>query len=323
MGIAEYIYRLVVRLGYRKRAPILRRQLLRLRRLILLFADPVVHVPISEDGRELSMRLSHALPLLKSSNPLYDSIFDRLARNARKFEPRLTMIDVGANIGDTVSSVENDRNSRFLCVEGDERHFALLERNTRSLGNVTCVHTILSDRPGSGGYGLHTLHGTSYVVSDVSGAVSIHTLDTVVAQYPDFEQANVLKIDTDGFDLKVLRGANGLLARAKPAVVFELAPRHYVKAGNEDPKQAFDFLRSADYDLTAVYNSAGVLMIAADVSDDALLDAVRQLIDCAHYEGRYFDIVAFHRTHRARYDAFLQGERELFMPPDPAQYELT
>jgi hypothetical protein len=64
-------------------------------------------------------------------------------------------------------------------------------------------------------------------------------------------------------------------------------------------------------------------MLSIDLSNEASLDAIRQLVDFAHYEGRYFDVVAFHCSERARYDAFLKEERKLFAMPEPSQYELS
>jgi hypothetical protein len=49
------------------------------------------------------------------------------------------------------------------------------------------------------------------------GEVSIVTLDSL-----GIARADVIKIDTEGFELAVLRGASELLARCDPALIIEL-----------------------------------------------------------------------------------------------------
>jgi FkbM family methyltransferase len=323
VSLAGHLYRSLIRANRASKSDFLKAQLLRARWMLLSICDPIVEVPIDENGKTLWMHFSHTMPLVRSVNRFYDSIFDRLAQNILDFESKFIMIDVGANIGDTVALVRHGENCRFLCVEGDKRHFALLERNTASVPNVTRVCTLVSDQNGTADYSMHEHHGTSYIVEGNSGKIATRTIDDVIAEYPEFNETSLLKIDTDGFDLKVIRGAKRLLAERTPALIFELSPRHYVKAGNEEPRLAVKQLRDIGYDLIAVYSSSGILMLAVDISDPSSIDSVVQLINYAHFDGRYFDIVAFHRSKSAQYNAFLTNERKLFTPPDPARYALT
>ena len=46
-------------------------------------------------------------------------------------------------------------------------------------------------------------------------------MDTLVEQFPEFRTVTCLKVDTDGYDFEVLRGAQKLIARAQPVVLFE------------------------------------------------------------------------------------------------------
>ncbi len=62
--------------------------------------------------------------------------------------------------------------------------------------------------------------GTAAMVHDNEGVCTTITLDALVEKYKDFSQANFLKIDTDGYDYKVIRGARNLLVLGKQAVPF-------------------------------------------------------------------------------------------------------
>ena len=297
---------------------------MRLRRARLLISDPTVSIPVDGSGRTLWMRLSHNLPLLRSGNRLYDSIFERVAELLLNADAHLTMIDVGANIGDTTFLTNRvGDNCRFLCIEADTRHFPFLEKNTQHIKGVTRLRALVGDKAAVGNYEMHELHGTSYVVEGCGTDVPITSIDNLVIQYPDFVQTNLLKIDTDGFDAKVLRGAARLLAASKPIVIFELAPRHYVKAGKEEPNGVFDFLFAAGYTNIGLYNSSGHLMLYCDTSSPDALSCVRQLVNLAHFEGRYFDVVAFHSKHDDRFRHFMESERRVFAPPPPEAYQLT
>ena len=63
--------------------------------------------------------------------------------------------------------------------------------------------------------------------------VSIVTLDHYVGGAPRERSFSVIKIDVEGHELEVLRGANDSLARFRPVVLLE------VRAANRDPVHAF------------------------------------------------------------------------------------
>lgn len=324
MNFSEKVYRLAVNFNSKGGARFYERQLLRIRKLRLLYSDPTVLMPVDAAGTKLWMRLSHVLPLLRSANQFYDSIFERLAdfllRNSGSFK----MIDVGANIGDSVLLANHfGERCRFLCVEADRRHFAFLERNTLDREGVTRVWAVVADKTESINGALHEHHGTSYFVGNVDSEIRTTTVDNLIIDYPEFKNANLLKVDTDGFDPKVLRGATRLLETEKPVVIFELAPRHYIKAGKEDPIATLEWLRGINYSNVAIYDSSGVLMLYVDLVNNEAFNCVRQLVNFANFNGRYFDILAFHKKKSEWFEEFMASEKCIFEPPLQDCYDLT
>src|SRR5439155_22784770 len=51
--------------------------------------------------------------------------------------------DVGANVGDTAAAIRAHSDVPILCVEGDDRFFALLERNAPALAPIELEHAFV------------------------------------------------------------------------------------------------------------------------------------------------------------------------------------
>jgi FkbM family methyltransferase len=137
--------------------------------------------------------------------------------------PRLGVVyDAGANWGYYVAALMT--HPRF---RGEVHAFEIAPRTRRDLaalvdacgfaGRVRCHPYGLSDAPGT----LAVEEGAHSFLTRVSergrGArMRVETLDALDLPDPD-----LVKIDVEGHEAAVLRGAKGRLARAKPIVVFE------------------------------------------------------------------------------------------------------
>ncbi len=266
--------------------------------------DPEVRVPVGR--RRLWMKFSHPLPFMLSRYPHYDMLVPRLARALREQPGNLSIIDVGANIGDTASLVLDLVDAQVLAIEPDPDYFGFLRRNTHDLPGVTCVNAALGAADAAGGAALTKVAGTAFLAA--GGGI---TLDTLLDGHPEFAQAALLKIDTDGFDFKVLKGARRLLAAARLAVFFELAPEHYEKVGRENPAEVFPFLRELGYATIVFYDNEGWLVFSG-VADDFRVFA--ELIRYARTKGHYFDVLALHGSQAGFAGAFLAAELRHYQP---------
>jgi len=138
-------------------------------------------------------------------------------------EKRGLAIDVGAHCG--LWSMQLKRLfERVVAFEPLPRHIECFKRNTRG-----CVlyEVVLGVGPGFVGMKVvEGLSGRSHVEGD--GAFSVLSLDEFRLS-PDF-----MKVDTEGYEYFVLRGAEETLKRCHPVLVVEQKPGHASRFGLGD-----------------------------------------------------------------------------------------
>ena len=72
--------------------------------------------------------------------------------------------------------------------------------------------------------------------------VRVSTLDGFA-----FDDVDLIKIDVEGHELSVLRGAIQTLQRCRPALIVEIEQRHLDRNGHA-MRDVFDFIGALDYD---------------------------------------------------------------------------
>ena len=146
------------------------------------------------------------------------------------------LFDVGANAGSYTRVLRRfSPQSAIHAFEPHPRTFATLQQRAAGPG-TTLVNLALSDRAGTmqlydfandDGSTQASLGEAAVGMFDpatVSHTVDVVTLDEYLAR-TGIERIDLLKIDTEGFDINVLRGARGALARGViRAIQFEFIP---------------------------------------------------------------------------------------------------
>jgi len=146
----------------------------------------------------------------------------RLAR------PGMTILDVGANVGCHTLDLSRcvGRSGQVIAFEPTVWAVAKLRRNL-SLNswthNVRVERLALSDedQPGKAYCFRAQWHHRHGPMEPERGVVDRLKLDTY-CQRAGVQRVNLIKIDVDGFEAKVLRGAQALLERGPPALVVEM-----------------------------------------------------------------------------------------------------
>ena len=140
-----------------------------------------------------------------------------------------TIFDVGANTGQSASTyVKRFPTARILCFEPVAETFRQLRSNTRKHEQIRCFMLALSSREGKGtvqARGTATknrLLSESETLSQSDDAplqeVDVTTL-TAVCKAEKINWISYLKIDTEGGDLEVLKGAEDHLAQQRVDLV--------------------------------------------------------------------------------------------------------
>src|SRR5207247_9913036 len=95
----------------------------------------------------------------------------------------------------------------ILCVEADSRFFRVLKRNVSQFEDVELAHAYLGESDEEVRAHLDSARGTAKLAASNGDRVQIQTLSALLRDYPRFQSAKLLKIDTDGYDNKIIRGA--------------------------------------------------------------------------------------------------------------------
>jgi FkbM family methyltransferase len=141
---------------------------------------------------------------------------DRAATPAflrRYLGPGDIVVDVGANVGTTAlaAAVAVGDAGRVLAIEPHPRTFRFLLDNLELNGarNVRACAVAIGAREGAASFSDELWDDANRVVEDASGRVPLKRLDEVV----DVPAIDLLKVDVEGYELRVLEGAERVLAR--------------------------------------------------------------------------------------------------------------
>jgi FkbM family methyltransferase len=259
------------------------------RRLRLLVSDPAVNFFLG--AYNLRLPLSHELPFYRRHFADYAVNLGKVSFYVRQKYPELTIIDVGANIGDSVAIVHSYGDLPVLCLEGEPGFFQLLKENTVNLSTVEIENTFIG-APGDQVASIDARGGNAQVLlGQTPGRASICTLSEALSRHPRFATAKLLKIDAEGFDCRIINAETKLLKRNKPILFFEYYPKCSELVGQKS-FSVFATLSSLDYSMILIYQNLGPYFMSLTLDQ---LDALQDLHQFISDLGGYCDVVAFHR----------------------------
>jgi FkbM family methyltransferase len=159
-----------------------------------------------------------------------------------------SFVDVGANVGYiSLLARRGAPDLDLIAVEADPRLARLIKRNFRDNGLAPpdVVNAVVGDRElDATTFSLNpasTLDNRVHVDEWPQVTVPMRTLDSLLAER-DLEGPVFLKIDTQGFEMHVLRGAESWLGRRSDWVIkMEFAP-HWLRSQHTDPAVLLDYL---------------------------------------------------------------------------------
>ena len=180
-------------------------------------------------------------------------------------------IDVGANVGwhALLMASKVGPSGRVYAFEPNDstrdRLRAAVDAN--GLTQITIEAHALADRQGALGFDApqagQLWDGTGRLSRDATRStrtVECVTLDAFVASH-SIDRLALIKIDVEGWELTVLRGAKQVLQTLRPAVVFEFDPEYVGRSGGTGADLAACFVE-AGYELFALSTGHAPLAVA-------------------------------------------------------------
>ena len=139
---------------------------------------------------------------------IFEKLYKTYCLDQIKFEDSDLIIDCGANVGELYLALEyKNINVKYYAFEPDIDSFECLKKNIK--GNDNLKNIGLSDRDGNATLYLGTSTGDSsmeYFGSENENTIEIKRLDSF-----NFNKVHLLKIDAEGHELEVLKGASDIL----------------------------------------------------------------------------------------------------------------
>jgi FkbM family methyltransferase len=180
--------------------------------------------------------------------------------------PFRSFVDVGANLGQSVDAMLAFRpDARIWAIEPNAAVYGQLRLRFQGIPQVDCSNLALAAGAGQGTLNITRTSSTSYLER---GSQPL-ALEEIVAQQPvavqtldgfcrdkGIERIDYLKIDAEGSDLDVLRGADGLLRAGRVFLVeceCGMHPGNRVHAPFEAVKA---HLETRDYRVFGIYEQS-------------------------------------------------------------------
>lgn len=169
---------------------------------------------------------------------------------AASLEAGCVAIDIGANFGYHSFAMARRCGpaGRVIAIEPTSWAFAKLRRNAalNPFTNIDFLRLGLGDADlgeiTTAFQSSYRLDGQSSMVEE---RIEIRRLDTLVAQL-ELNRLDFIKLDVDGHEARVLRGARQTLARFRPQMLFEITPSALRRNG-DDPGELIGMLLALGY----------------------------------------------------------------------------
>jgi FkbM family methyltransferase len=196
-----------------------------------------------------------------------------------------TIIDVGANIGYTTLLFSKAvSKGKVLSIEPSKELFNTVKEqlDLNQINNTTCLNIGLGEKElmaqlykvSENNSGMNRVFEHSETTFE-SESIHIKTLDNVVKEQK-IGIVNAIKIDVEGYEFKILKGAYDTIKTHKPVLLIEIDDLN-LREQQSNPAEVLQFLEGLNYSIK-------------EASDLKAIDMKKDL------SGVHFDIICFPKT---------------------------
>jgi FkbM family methyltransferase len=223
-----------------------------------------------------------------------------LARVLGQISQPLSVIDVGANVGDSARQMLAATDARILCVEPDDQWLSFLRANAGDDPRISIAPVLIATRQ-TGPLGASRRNGTTRYLPRVAMTdVQRSTPEELLDRWPAYRQADLVKSDTDGFDVDIVPALARALANVRPCLFFEYDERLARSAGIEDPRRVWSTLEDLGYVQVMVWNNFGDPITVAPIDEVPRLAAENW---GGTQDVEYWDVALVHPSRAEAADA--------------------
>ena len=199
------------------------------------------------------------------------------------------VVDIGANVGDTVltASIQVGPTGRVVGIEAHPRTFEFLEDNIRLNGvtNVTLINSAVGATSGT----IQFSDDKRDDMNRVGGGDLEVAIDRLDALIPEALPVALLKVDVEGYEKFVLEGAPEVLRRSQ-SVFFEVSALHFSQFGYMT-RDVLCLLLDAGFRLYRISGATGLDPITTDFDTEHFENLVA-LRDEADFRRRTSWVIA-------------------------------
>lgn len=271
----------------------------------------------------------HQLDFYQQNFKYYDKKLPAIARLVESKYKFMSIIDIGANIGDTAVALRDACNAPIICIEGNSKFIPLLEANLSDLPGIFRVIPKFIGPESSGDIGrLVTVNGTAHIEREIPKAsadlqqeiISIATYKELLASNTDLPEVQLVKIDTDGFDFKIIFGSVNQISVSHPILFIEFDPSFSPKNEKYEALSAMDALIDVGYIHYVIFDNFGNYMFSFSERAAEKFRDLFCFLEQSRYSGAgvvYLDVCCFAEKDTDIFDQLVEAERANTLVPMP------
>jgi FkbM family methyltransferase len=246
-------------------------------------------------------------------NPTANMQMGRLAQLVQNKYAKSTMIDIGANVGDTIAVVRCKTTMPIIAIEGDAFSFSFLQKNVAQFKEVITICEYLGEEKKAMQVTMEKEGWNNTIIPAAEGnvVVNLKTVDDVIEENNlGKTDIKLLKIDTEGFDTIILRGCNKTIKQNNPVLYFEYNGENMNTIG-ENGFNTLMQLKHFGYNNIHIFDCIDNLILTTTLNDTSTLQQLHNYAYTKNTMIPYFDICIFHTNDDDLAKEFLNQEKQL------------
>jgi len=171
----------------------------------------------------------------------------------------MTAFDVGANVGQTAMAMAQTTQKLVYCFEPHPATFFKLKKNLslNSFLPIKAEQLGLGQKPGWAQMGENINHsGSNCIQNHGNISVPLSCIDEYI-ESNQISACDFIKIDTEGYELEVLKGAENTLKKFHPILVIELDENNLEKY-HTSSNELITYLLSFGYKLSDLHSNQSI-----------------------------------------------------------------